>query len=240
MATGRTTGMVLECGDGVTQFVPIYEGYMLTKAIERINFGGRNLTEWLIRLLNERLYNFDTSYDKEVAQDMKNKHCYVAYDFDQEIQHEKMTDDIEVSYKKYDGSCLKLSSERFHCPELLFNPLMFGLEFDGVHKILYDSIMKTNDEEQNLLFSNIVLSGGSTMFEGFPERIEKEITKIIKREYKSKKIKIIAAPERKYGAWIGGSIQGAIPIFKSLVITKDEYNNAGPGIVHRKCPQFYW
>lgn len=49
------------------------------------------------------------------------------------------------------------------------------------------------------------------------------------------KIKVVAPPERKYAVWIGGSILASLATFPQMVITRDEYNEAGPGIVHRKC-----
>lgn len=82
------------------------------------------------------------------------------------------------------------------------------------------------------LYSNIVLSGGTTMFEGLLERIEKEITNLAPQ---SIKVKVVAPPERKYAVWIGGSILAYLATFPQMVITHEEYNDAGPAIVHRKC-----
>ena len=82
------------------------------------------------------------------------------------------------------------------------------------------------------LYANIVLSGGTTMFEGLPERIEKEMVRLAPP---TMKIKVVAPPERKYAVWIGGSILASLATFPQMVITRDEYNEAGPGIVHRKC-----
>ncbi|KAH0792308.1 actin [Histomonas meleagridis] len=82
------------------------------------------------------------------------------------------------------------------------------------------------------LYANIVLSGGTTMFKGLPERMEKEMVRLAPP---TMKIKVVAPPERKYAVWIGGSILASVAKFPQMVITRDEYNEAGPGIVHRKC-----
>jgi actin-related protein len=82
------------------------------------------------------------------------------------------------------------------------------------------------------VYANIMLSGDTTMFQGLPERIEKEIVRLTPT---TMKIKVIAPPERKYAVWIDGSILAFLVTFSQMVIIHEEYNDAGPGIVHRKC-----
>ena len=234
---GRTSGMAVDSGEVITNFVPVYEGFAFPNAISKNETGGSKLTEYLVMLLQDKKYNINTEAKKLKIKDIKEKYCRVSYDFESEIREAGEGGNLEEKVKLPDGEEVTLETERLKCPEALFRPSFLGSKdsnIKGLHDECCASIQQIDVEIRKDLYSNIILSGGNTMFEGLPERLTKEIQKLTPSAA-SNKVKVIALPERKYASWIGASILSSLSNFQCMWITRAEYNETGKSIVHKKC-----
>merc|ERR1712038_1948605 len=231
-SSGRTSGIVMDSGDGVSHCVPIYEGYSLPHAVSRLDLAGRDLTTYMQRILKERGLVLEGSSGLEIVREIKETLCYVALDFEAEMANAEMASDLEKNFELPDGTVVQVGSERFRTPEALFQPSLLGLELDGIHTMTNSSIKQCDIDIRRDLYSNIVMSGGTTMYRGLKERMSKEMTALAPA---SAKVKIVAPEERKYSVWIGGSILSSLSSFSDMWITKEEFDESGPKIVHRKC-----
>jgi len=232
-SAGRTTGLVCDAGDGVTHTVPIYEGFSIPHAVQRIQLAGRDLTDFMVKLMTERGHAFTSSAEREIVRDIKEKTAFIALDYEAAMKESMESSKYEKNYELPDGRVITIGNERFRCPELLFKPLeLGGKEMDSIQDLTFKSVQECDTDVRRELYQNIILSGGTTMFDGIGERLTKEIKD---RAPKGVDIKVIASPDRKYAVWRGGSTLCSLSSFASMWITKEDYDEHGAQIVHKKC-----
>ena len=234
-STGKTSGLVVDSGEELTYCVPIYEGYSFDTSIEKEELGGADLTRYLISLLIQNRYAIDTLAKQVIVNDIKEKMCYVSENYDSEVKESANIKQIS-KYRLPDGEEFILDYEKFRCPEALFKPNLLENKENvvGIHTLCNNAIKKSDLEIKKDLMANIVLCGGNTMFKGFCERMNTEL-KVNSTGNTINKIQVVGFPERKYACWIGGSILSSLSNFQYMWITKQDYNEVGPEIVHKKC-----
>lgn len=229
-ASGRSTGIVLQTGEGVIRAVPIREGYVLPHGVTSLDMGGRDLTDYMMTKLNELGYSFSTAADREIAADIVTKQCYTALVYEQEMQTAVSSSSLERSYTLPSGQVITIEKERFRCPEVMFQPGLINKGFPGIHQAIYGSIMKCEQDLRKDLYANIVIAGRNTMFPGIADRLQREVSTLAPP---TMTIKLIAPPERLFSAWIGGSIMASLPTFQQQWVFIQEYHELGPSAIHR-------
>eukprot|EP00053_Salpingoeca_punica_P004509 m.49475 g.49475 ORF g.49475 m.49475 type:complete len:514 (+) comp12826_c1_seq1:2177-3718(+) len=257
-ASQRITGVVVDIGYGVSTSVAVYDGDVLPNTLRRLNIGGYDLDLYLMRLMNEKGYRFNelNVFDNFIIRDLKERTCYVAPDYDAELKRIGNSDvkskwakggnSLAVKYdvtghgndmlpgyeKKGIPDEITIEKERFQCAEALFDPQAYlGQDtiIPGVHKMVMETIKACPIDLVKEMYGNIVLSGGTTLLEGFADRLRHDLREIAPP---SVLIQIDATKNRHLGAWIGGSILASVKSFNPHWISLEEYRSIGKDIVH--------
>jgi len=228
-ASGRTTGLVLDSGLDVSHVVPVYEGHAIRHSMARLDMAGRQLTAHLQQLLSEGGPELaKVAVERLIVRDIKEKLCYVALDYDQQMQQS-----AEKSYELPDGQVITVDKELYRCTEALFRPELLGLaDRPGLHEAVYRAIMSCDPDLRPDLYRNVLLSGGTTLLHGLQDRLQKELTALAPH---CMNIKVVAPPESKHSVWIGGSVLASLSTFLKIWISKEQYDEFGPDIVQTLC-----
>ncbi|XP_063001409.1 uncharacterized protein LOC134411503 isoform X2 [Elgaria multicarinata webbii] len=226
-ASARTTGLVLDSGDGVTLTVPIYKSHCLLHAISRINFAGRDITKYLATLLLESGHSFLSSAEKEIVKNIKENLCYVTLDPD----HQK-DKGLVHQYILPDGNALRIDDQLFRAPESLFSPTDAGVTAPGIHQMILNSISKCDDSIHQNIWRNVIMAGGSTLFPGLSERLLKELQALAPSGMPAK---VEAPGDRMHSVWIGASVLTSLASFRDMWVTRQEYKEVGSTVLQKKC-----
>lgn len=227
-ASGRTTGVVLDVGEGVTHSIPVYEGFALTHSVSRSDVAGRDITKQLQLQLKKSGINFTTTAESDLVKSIKEEICYFT---STNIIDDNITEkESKTQYQLPDGQNITLSNERYESCNVLFDPTLFGSEELGAADILINSIMKSDIDLRSKLFSQIVLAGGTTLTPGFGDRLLYEVRL---RTPSQTRIRISAPPDRLNSCYVGGSILASLATFKSMWVSRADYEEHGSSILHR-------
>ncbi|XP_037758302.1 actin-like protein 7A [Chelonia mydas] len=225
---GKTSALVVESGHGVSYVVPIYEGYTMPSITGRVDYAGSDLTHYLMKLLNEAGKTF-TGEQLSVVEDIKEKCCYTSLD----LQHDMglPLQKQQVDYELPDGHVIAIGKERFLCAEMLFKPSLIGSQQPALSLLTMTCLNKCDADLKKKLMGNILLCGGCTMLRGFPDRFQRDLTKMCPNDDPI----AAASPDRKSSVWTGGSILASLKAFQQLWVYRREYEEQGPFFIYRKC-----
>jgi actin-related protein len=232
-AAGRTTGLVCDAGDGVSHTIPVYEGYCIPHAIEKMEIAGRVLTDWMQKLLLGTGESFTSSAELEIVKDIKEKVAFVAQNYETELAEAQNSSEKDMQFTLPDKRVITVpASARMQCPELLFKPELNGKSCKALHALCNESIQASDIDVRKDLCKNIILSGGTTMYDGLADRLKDEI---VAKLPAGAEVRIVASADRKYAVWKGASTLASLSTFESSWITADDYQEHGAQVVHRKC-----
>lgn len=232
LSTGQETGVIVECGDGLTQILPIYKNFAVSNAFARMELAGADLTDYFFSLLNSKKSLLS---NKDMVKDIKEKFCYVSGDIKNEAKVFPDQSSISIEYKLPDNKIVSFSKERFLVPETLFDPSSIGILLPGIHQVCLKSIKKCEKKIHKCLFENIVLTGGTSSMSGLAKRFQKEIKQIAPWRTN---VKVTSHPKPKYSAWLGASILTSLPTFENTLISKKDYEEFGASIIQKKTNFF--
>lgn len=233
LGQGRTTGLVVDSGEGVTHCIPIFDGFGLPHCINRLDLAGRDLNTLLCKLLSmEGKARLTTTEDMYCARQMKEQLCYVALEPDKEIAEQK-------DFRMPNGKTVELGDERWKCPEALFTPALVGLESTGIGGLVWDSISRCDMDLRKSLLSNVVLSGGSTMFPGFSERLTRELKSNAPLAAQAD-IRVLKSKDQTSAVWSGGQVFASLrSIQEETWMTIEDYEEYGASLMHDKIAVKY-
>jgi actin-related protein len=238
-ASGRTRGVVLESGAGVSHAVPIFEGYALPHATLQLQIAGIDLTTHLRSLLHEKR---GLVLEHETVCDIKEKLCYAAStSSEQELRSmPEATEDYELpdgQVISIDRECQNSSAELLFRPELVSENALDG----GLPEMTLRAISMCDTDVQQDLLNSVVVAGGSSMLPGFLERLDRELAS---RQKEGPRPQVVPDPQgtepgynsqRKHAAWIGASMFASLSTFRKVEVTKQEWEDNAERVVHRKC-----
>jgi len=248
---GKSSGLVIESGSSGTSIIPITEGYALINSMTMNKYGGDWLNEQILNRIEQKdelktrylftkkkvdgkfdieyldssklTKSFQQHHKMRVVEDIKKSIYQIS-----EINFDEKIEVSPIQYELPDGRVLDIGAERYTIPEEFFK---YNSNI-SIQKLLHDCLQKCDTEVKKDIFSNTILSGSNTLIKGFNKRIEKEISGYIKIK---SPLTVPLPPYSPHTNWIGGSILASLGSFQQMWISKQEFDENGASIVHKKC-----
>jgi len=234
-SVGLDTGVVVESGHGCTYTSVVHEGAVIRHTIPKTFYAGNDVTKYIARMLGKfsECEGEDLNF---IAKDIKEKLCFVSEDFPADLRLAKDIDLYERTYNLPNGKQITLNAERMYAGEGMFRPEMFGCNCPGIHRQVCRTLRLADPTVRRAACSNIVMSGGNTLFPGMLTRLQMELNRIIPSSLGAR---VLDFPEQQqYATWIGGSRMAADPAMDDVWIMRADYDEQGPAIVnyrHKSC-----
>lgn len=220
-SAGRLSGVVVNTGHHYTDISVIFEGYLVSNTSRCVNMGGHHITDHLMARLTEKDSAMASKLDFNMAQAIKENLCYVAADYDNEMEI-----CLNDNYTLPDGQKVEIREERFQCPEILFQPFLYGRDASdpGLHMNIYSIIAQSDIHIRKDLYQNVILCGGTSLLPGCQERIRSEL---VSKAPAGTRVKVVASLSRKYAVWLGGAVLASLENFCELSTSKPFYEENG-------------
>eukprot|EP00746_Dinoflagellata_sp_MGD_P017726 gnl/MRDRNA2_/MRDRNA2_140896_c0_seq1.p1 gnl/MRDRNA2_/MRDRNA2_140896_c0~~gnl/MRDRNA2_/MRDRNA2_140896_c0_seq1.p1 ORF type:complete len:435 (+),score=81.77 gnl/MRDRNA2_/MRDRNA2_140896_c0_seq1:83-1387(+) len=235
------TGVILDFGAGITDIVPIFEGYAINHAIFRFNITGNELTSYLQRMIEEKVGQPLSHEDLEAVDKLKEAHCYIAKDFDSEILRAAdpatgVEMDSEWKLPSLDQP-ITLREELFRVTEAFFEPRLASSpankhDYEGIHQVANYSISLCESDMQRDLYSKIFLCGGGSMFAGLEDRLQDEIGRLCPS---TMMLRVIASANRRNAACMGALLVSNYTDVRRHWLKRKEWDEEVVVALHRKC-----
>jgi len=249
------TGTVIDSGDGVTHIIPVAEGYVIGSCIKHVPLAGRDVTNFIVNMLRDRGEPLLPDEALTVAKKIKESYCYVCPDV---VKEYEKYDEEASRFRQYKGVnpknnqpySIDVGYERFLGPEIFFSPEIFSSDFTVPLPNAIDSAIQACPiDTRRALYNYITLSGGSTMFKHFVQRLQRDVRRACQDRYdetkkrfpnvdvKKVEANVVTHAFQRFAVWFGGSMLASQPEFLGYFHTKAEYAEHGPRIA-RHNPVF--
>ena len=227
-ASGRTTGLVLDAGEGLSHTMAIYEGFAIPASVRRTPLAGAAVTARLAELLALRGCPLTSSAGMETVREMKEAMAFVARDAAAAAAAPASLARPQETYLLPDGQQVTVDAERFLCSEVLFTPTSPS----SLPNMVSDALAACEVDLRRSLAQSIVLAGGTTCLPGFATRLHSALATLLPC---ADSIAVVAEPTRSVQTWLGGSILGSLSNYNAIFLSAAAYNEHGPSAIHTKC-----